>query len=421
MTATFIRKLFNPYNYRLYELDQPWRGYRHVAVGRPHGIGVVYPYDLANRRLVDDLANQGPCNDYAAVLNSLGYERVVEDGDRCNRCEILLGDDRESVHEDEFCPECLDSATFVCDDCGERELCGNGSDVPGGMVCETCREDNYFYCDNCGSTFHNDDYGEDGCCESCFGSHSHLILDYSDRSAGRLGPFGNPKDKIYFGVELEVCTKRGLNESAQRVTDRMDGFAVLKEDCSLGGFEGGFEIVTGRATLEEHTKRWAWLKDNPVPGLVSFNTSCCGMHVHVSRDPLSALTVGKMLVFLNHKDNERLVTAIAGRSANSYCRRYEKTITDGHYSRRYDADRYEALNVSGDKTIEFRLFKGTLKYESFLKNLQFVRALLDWAPHASLKVPQDDFLNFVEKHRSSYRQLRSFLVAKNFIREVVCA
>mgnify|MGYP007090463966 FL=1 len=52
------------------------------------------------------------------------------------------------------------------------------------------------------------------------------------------------------------------------------------------------------------------------------------MHVHISRKPLSQLTIGKLIEFLNRLDNKEFIHHIAGRIDNQYARmESDRTIT----------------------------------------------------------------------------------------------
>jgi hypothetical protein len=92
---------------------------------------------------------------------------------------------------------------------------------------------------------------------------------------------------LTFGHELEVQHKRNnetLNKHAAEVSK--DGFWYCKNDSSIGH---GFEAVS-------HPFSWGWLKKNAEKvikpkmeylskvGFRSWQTDCCGLHIHMSRD-----------------------------------------------------------------------------------------------------------------------------------------
>lgn len=83
-----------------------------------------------------------------------------------------------------------------------------------------------------------------------------------------------------------------------------------------------------------------------------------------------------------------------------------------------NADRYEALNFKNEKTVEFRLFKGSLKYETIMACLEFTYATWFFCRDASTKnLTTDQFLKFIcaNQNRKDTKFLRSFLKSKGFV------
>lgn len=137
-----------------------------------------------------------------------------------------------------------------------------------------------------------------------------------------------------------------LSDAAERTAKQLEGFAILKHDGSIGQ---GFEIVTAPSTLELHRDNWKpFWSSTPQTTLSGWSSGKCGMHVHITRP--SALTVGKMLCFLNADDNASLINAVAGRAQSSWAKVSPKKVTDWDKS----SDRYEALNIQNRKTVEVR-------------------------------------------------------------------
>jgi len=197
-------------------------------------------------------------------------------------------------------------------------------------------------------------------------------------------PDVTPKNALCFGVELEMEPRRNTTQAEVcRALDgaRGNGTYILKEDGSL---DSGVELVTLPYTLDYHRESFDWrgvLRGVQTIARSGAGTNNCGMHVHVNRKAVSPLTVGKVLVFLNSSHNAGLVATIAQRSNNGYARRdSSKKITDI-----YGCNRYDMLNVSGDSTIEFRLFKGNLRPERVIKNLEFCHAIIRFCESTGIK------------------------------------
>lgn len=319
----------------------------------------------------------------------------------------------------ELCEACRASLS-ECDDCGHHVHQDHARNINDRAICPSCA-DHYFQCDSCTDEYHNDDYGGDGLCQSCYDEREAEsrgpIMEYSYNVLDRLSHLG-PRAAIKYGVELEVEAPRGDRlELAEAVIDALgDDFAVLKEDGSL---DSGFEIVSAPATAEIHHERWeglfTWHAKRSA--LRSYDTSTCGMHVHISREGLTQLQIGRMLVFLHNPDNAEFVQKIAQRDPSQWAScRAKKKYADAKCR---DGDRYVALNLRPRHTVELRIFKGTLKRESFYKNLEFAAALVAFTAPAERSLTDagrsEEFVRFVRKNRKAYPHLDDFLVARGWL------
>lgn len=305
-----------------------------------------------------------------------------------------------------------DAMVRHCDCCGEPFLRNDLYSTPDGQrQCEECYSDNYVDCADCGASTSRDSErcDDDGYyyCEDCGGGR--LVVGYSDKSANKLRP--ESKDTLLYGIELEVESKTDQTTGAQWVRDRMsDKYCVLKHDGSLG--DTGFEIVTRPDSMAVHRRMFAAiLNDNPGRGLRSWIGGRCGMHVHVTKSALSQLQLAKMLCFLNDPDNAAFVSTVAGRLPCHWCKVSPKKPSDV----RRNSDRYVALNITA-KTAEFRIFRGTLLASSFLKNLEFVEALVAYCAPAQRSIAEavshGDFCRWLDK--KSYPNLFSYLAGKGY-------
>lgn len=149
--------------------------------------------------------------------------------------------------------------------------------------------------------------------------------------------------------------------------------------------------------------------ENTPKGLVSHDTSCCGLHVHVERAGMSDLTVGKILSFVNSATNKPFVEAVARRSSDRWAKLDpSKNITD---ATKRNSSRYEAVNLQNEHTIEFRIFKGTLNKESFYRSLEFVDAVVEYCKNIGLSDTHgtDKFFDFVKFNKKHYPELAKFV------------
>jgi hypothetical protein len=260
-------------------------------------------------------------------------------------------------------------------------------------------------CNNCG----NETVTElmiDKVCHHCLDA-SFKIHNYSTRveqmikfKATRVRP-----NTVYLGCELEYETNN-RNRAQLGVGKLMHGHALMKSD---GSIRNGFEIVTCPATLDIHLDIFKKFYDNIPPDLKIANN--VGMHVHISRKPLSQLTIGKLIEFLNRLDNKAFIHHIAGRIDNQYARmENDRTITFLR-KHRNGGNRYNALNLNNEKTIEVRLFATPMNYKEFASRLQFVQALVDYCSPAqsneSLKkqTHYESFMHWLSSRRRMFPEL----------------
>lgn len=270
-------------------------------------------------------------------------------------------------------------------------------------------------CSSCGQE-HIESNCVDGVCQNCLGA-AFKIHNYSTRVEGML-KFKAKKVKpstIYLGCELEFETK-DKTKAQLGVGKLLQGHALMKSD---GSIRNGFEVVTCPATLDIHLETFKKFYDNIPPDLkVESNV---GMHVHISRKPLSQLTLGKMSEFLNRLDNKQFIHHIAGRIDNNYAKQdVKRNITFPWKALRAGGgDRYNALNLQNQNTVEIRLFATPMDYKTFAMRLQFCQALVDYCQPAQNSIPlkqqthYGSFINWVRQERYSYPELNSHLKGFN--------
>lgn len=346
------------------------------------------------------------------VVNRYGGEQSVGIGDPPALLAQLGDSNRYAALDD----------TRTCYGNDETYLVTEGERWCGDWYSYEWLEDNTFVCCDCDERRSNDDEHDDGRCECCDSGRygdSNGVRDYCDRSANNMKP---EKDvPIKFGIELEVEPVDSRSESIDAF-NLPDRYCVLKEDGSLGS--SGYEIVTRPDCPSVHKRIFGEvLKRGSVSATTrSWQSGRCGIHIHVSRAPLSQLWVGRMLVFINSEQLKPIVSKVAGRYGTTYSSIGAKKLTDG---RKKGYSRYDALNTSGDNTIEFRIFRGTLNRESFLKNIEFVEAVLAFCKPCTCSNRDvnnaSEFVSFLRKRRKEWPHLWDFLVTKGLAPKAIRA
>jgi hypothetical protein len=224
----------------------------------------------------------------------------------------------------------------------------------------------------------------------------------------------------FFGVELEIQFNytgrdRVYKETAQALVEAAANEGELprwicKEDSSI---DYGYEIVTCPATLDVQRKMIPEILDClPASGVRAWDTSCCGMHVHVSRRVLTTMQVAKVVMFCNAQATSEFVSRVAGRRPSNWARRKDKKLGTAWLS----DDRYEAVNLQRTRSIEFRIFRGSIRLHTILKNIEFCDALTSFAAPAERSLQDsislDRFIEFTMEQQDRWPMFSGWLAAK---------
>ena len=373
------------------------------------------------------------------TLNESPVAETEEEKDviTCDRCGDEIGEDDEthSIRTgnndwEEWCDDCRCNHSRSLPE-GDGD-CSEGYYDRHCFFCEVCEEDYYGYS------------GSHGLCSGCEERESEsdddsLLKDYSDKAEDEHGFFGAQGQKwrsfydatgfeihkptLFFGMELEVeCTGSygDFENAVNSVKDLLDGFAICKHDGSLSS--KGFEIVTAPATMPEFKKRTEkFFAEFPAVckryDLKSWDTTTCGLHVHVSKDALSRLQIGKIQSVVTDEASRAMIKAIAGRTS-SYAK-YDCKKKIAHYN----PERYEAVNTTPRNTIEFRLFRGNTKREGIMRSIEFCLALVEFsAPGGGMSLKHADGRSEFTKWLSLpaqakvYPNLVHFLAVRKFVK-----
>lgn len=295
-----------------------------------------------------------------------------------------------------FCEHCLDEETIVCADCGTRLWNDSNAGSDDHPLCQRCYDSSYTTCERCGRLLLYDDacYLNNGdedypYCESCYqqlrrgGIHSY---DYKPLPVFYgVGP-------RYFGIELEIDGAGEYDSNADKILaigNHDEPRVYCKHDGSL---DEGFEIVSHPATLDSHMHSFTWeqmMNAAVSMGYRSHQATTCGLHVHISRDAFGRTeqaqeaAIARLLFFVEKHWNELLkFSRRTNRQLERWAARYgykdtPKEMMD--HAKSYHYGRYTCVNLTNTETVEIRIFRGTLKYNTFIATLQLVNRLCDVA------------------------------------------
>lgn len=318
--------------------------------------------------------------------------------------------------------------TTECGNCPERFCDGDGHSVYGAhdSICDSCIE-YYSYCVDVEEYVHNDSCYFNEETEEYYlelpdhgplrSYNTNIFNVYGQKAIikNKTCPLNGNTKALLFGAELETDSRNGNNAHSitEAIESEIDGWAICKEDSTCTGPE----IVSLPADLASHkTIGWSDICKTLRPIAKGHHGSDNGMHVHISLNAISQLTLGKMLVFVNGPQNNELMGLIAQRRywENTYCKQnlamFDKV---GKAGKSPHAGKFHALNVT-TKTVECRIFKSSLLPERILKNIEFCHALVRWCENQSAKnLTSDAFQAYVHTNRKTYKNLDQFITSRS--------
>lgn len=335
-------------------------------------------------------------------------EHIINGETYCNECESNLS---RCVNCDQYI---LDS-DFIDNDDGDR-------------YCQNCYYERYTRCTGCSceltsdQAYYHEEYDE-SYCESCYPRTHNCLYDYSYRPQpvyhrGRNESANNTtvSHNLYFGVELEIESE---GNDIDYVVNRLSDFVYAKEDSSLS--DEGFEVVSHPTTYQwlcENADQWLKILALRKDGFRSYNTSTCGMHVHLSKNYFGTLHLYKFLKFFY--ENPEFTLMISQRDEYSFNQWATLKTPNGEGSICYKArckngnyERHCAVNLQNKHTIEVRIFRGTLNPRSFWKNIEFLQALVEFTAQNSVdNISIRAFTVFVFNNKKRFINLHNWLHSK---------
>lgn len=310
------------------------------------------------------------------------YDSDENDGLHCKPCfQAELG--KVGLSQDD---------TILCPSCEYYIHTDNAQRYRGDYYCEPCFDRNTFRCNDCNELLWD---GDDHDCshDSPDDEYEGLIHDYSYKPRPYF--FGEKEgERLFFGFELEVEAKSGDRRScAESVQNSLGERVYLKNDGSLNN---GFEIVTHPHTLEAYHKEFRWESFTKFRklGMRSWDTSTCGLHVHVSREAFGIPYDNRTDNYTEHirtrqtheikfikliYDNSRQIQRLAGRSSPDYANFLDKgriTLKVKHDDT--SGGRNAAVNTFNENTLEVRVFKGSLIPERVLSAIELVHSAVEY-------------------------------------------
>ena len=299
------------------------------------------------------------------------------------------------VGENHLCNECIIDNTVLCSRCGERIYWDDNAGDNNTPLCQNCFDRFFTTCEDCGRVILNDDayYESDDDYEArCYSCHCrHRGDGYIHDYYYKPEPIFYGEGNRYFGIELEIDGAGECESNARtiyNVANRCNDLVYIKHDGSL---DEGMEIVTEPLTMDYHIKNMPWeelLNKAKELGYLSHKAGTCGLHVHLNRTAFGETEaeqdacIARVLYFFEKhweellKFSRRTRTQLDQWAARYGLKEHPKEILDqakGNWAR------YTCVNLTNRHTIEFRMFRGTLKYNTLIATLQLLDRICDVA------------------------------------------
>jgi len=333
----------------------------------------------------------------------------------CEECgNTVYADDIVSIDDTYMCESCRDDNYTCCYDCDDYVLDDDRICVGDNCICESCYQDNYFSCEGCNEVYHTDYYGSEGYCQDCEQSEDDNGL-YSYNYKPDSVFYGD--GDLFFGIELEIESEgNSIYDAVQSLPD----FVYAKADSSINN---GLEVVSHPTSwnwLQENKKQWDIILNLREDGFLSYKTDTCGMHVHLSKKAFSTLHLYKFLKMFF--ENQEFITIISRRRL-SKLERYASLQSDESivYKAKIknNTERYTAVNLQNEESVEVRIFRGTLSPVGFWRNVEFCKAVYEYTKIASIKdISADKLCDYIMNQQKEYPNLAQFLVDKNLAKSL---
>lgn len=201
--------------------------------------------------------------------------------------------------------------------------------------------------------------------------------------------YGN--GKRYFGVELEIDDGGESQSNATKILDIANSGSDLVYIKHDGSLNAGMEIITHPMTLDFHLNHMPWgaiLASAKEMGYRSHASGTCGLHVHLNRIALGQSdeerdnVIARILYFFEkHWDELLKFSRRTHRQLQQWANRYglKEHPQDILNHAKGNLERYTCVNLTNYHTIEFRMFRGTLKLNTLIATLQLLDRICDVA------------------------------------------
>lgn len=323
-------------------------------------------------------------------------------------------------------------------------------ETPYRVMCNTCTKKMIIPCPRCGNDAYKHNMEEvhwngdpTWLCSHC-AADLVIIKRYDYTCAPKFSVVKGERETpncLYYGteVEMEYPVEYGSDRNGDRIAINTSSKEAAAEELldwwgndeiylkADGSLENGFEVVTHPFTWSHYLKnrdKWSdFLLYAQTVGLTAPQST--GLHIHMSKDAFTYLHLYKFVDFFYKTTTRSLMLGIAERSNNRFARfdknDRENLVKVSKDKKNSSCNRYSAINLMGGleeegygnhpaKTVEARIFKGTLEPYSFHKNFEFLQSLYEFAAcHTPKEMRVKKYLQYLISKKNSFRFITDFI------------
>lgn len=208
---------------------------------------------------------------------------------------------------------------------------------------------------------------------------------------------------LLLGAEIEVGGNNNIssdndkNSTVKKCIQIMNGSDSDEENLIYSTHDSTVQIEfdTMPCSLEFHKNKMNYremFEYLDKEGYKGHDCETAGLHIHANRNYLGKsrisqeLVISKILYILEKFNDEICVIARRDNDYSEFAgeKQNEDSIVE-LYGKYKDKGKRAALNLQHKDTIEFRMFKSTLKYETFILTLEFVKDIIDYAKSVDIE------------------------------------
>lgn len=233
---------------------------------------------------------------------------------------------------------------------------------------------------------------------------------------------------LLLGAEIEVGGNNNIssdndkNSTVKKCIQIMNGSDSDEENLIYSTHDSTVQIEfdTMPCSLEFHKNKMNYremFEYLDKEGYKGHDCETAGLHIHANRSYLGKSRISQELViskilYIIEKFNDEI--CVIARRDNDYSefageKQNEDSIVE-LYGKYKDKGKRAALNLQHKDTIEFRMFKSTLKYETFILTLEFVKDIIDYAKSVDIEEIElakwSDLMNCFSSELRKYYEFR---------------